>query len=584
MRSLVTEIIPERLGGITADFPDNQYQDEAAGVLPTPVIQKFMNSYHYGALRAIQEAGLTINDLTDNITDNQQWDAFVINTKNAIYNALGLSTELAIIKSGKTRTTSSLPDFIRANGSALEFTLLGNTTNLELEINNLPITVDADIIETGITAAPSTNNTADVNDVNAISDKYLGEDGTVITIDNVGSEITSLIGKVAAFKTPTGEILRGYIKSATEISNVFRGFYFDDNGDPIKRAGLSDGNALTLMKIGSVFIKNDGVTIDVTYNIPAESYNTPIAPIAGDYWLDLSIKVWNKYNGATWEDSNSALLGEIVSDSTNTIASRSSDFSKQFNDFNNIELEINSTEIAIAKSSESRISVYGFEVKINNTFINWDITNDLEGALVEAANTIYYLYISSDGQPVISDEKPYLRKDLRGRYHPHQSWRNVGRVLNDASSDFIRLSDLVKFNSKVWLYLGNGHGTTNTYIRRFTSVEQYDGLDIIYTDSSSLGMTLEIEEDGTYAINYYDAPATPTVYFALTKNDSQISTVIQSTSNPSERLSMFGSNDNLTDYAGWIGKLKKKDIIRAHTDGQVINTAFRNIFSMERIG
>lgn len=82
MKSLITEIIPERLGPTTADFPDAQYQNEAAGVLPTPVLSQFMSSYHYHALRQLSEAGIAINDSIDDINNNQVYDAFILNVLN----------------------------------------------------------------------------------------------------------------------------------------------------------------------------------------------------------------------------------------------------------------------------------------------------------------------------------------------------------------------------------------------------------------------------------------------------------------------------------------------------------------------
>lgn len=439
MRSLVTEIIPERLGGVTTDFPDSSFQNEAAGVLPTPVLQEFMNCYHYSALRAISEAGITLNDLTDNITDNQQWDAFVINTRNAIYNALGLSTALPRIVSGEERLTSSLPDFLRADGAALEFTLLATTTDLELEISNAPVTIEDDIVETGITAAPSTNNTAAINDASVSNDLYAGETDAVIrelTIGTVGSEISSRVGQIAAFRTPTGEILQALIKDATTLTNVFRGYYFDDSGDPIVRQILSDTNVITLMEIGWVFAEDDGTTLDVSYTTPVISFVAPAAPASGDYWLDTEIKEWNKYNGATWDIVNVALIGQIISDDTNTIASRSGDFSKQFDQRNNIELEIFSTEVIKAKNQSAQINVYGSLLDIDLTKLTWDITSDLESPIVEAISTYYFEYITSDGELKLSDEKPYYRPDLQGYYHPYNSWRCVGVSYNDGSGDF----------------------------------------------------------------------------------------------------------------------------------------------------
>jgi hypothetical protein len=138
------------------------------------------------------------------------------------------------------------------------------------------------------------------------------------------------------------------------------------------------------------------------------------------------------------------LVGKVIADDTAVIASRSFDFSNQFEDTNNIELEIFSSEIVKAKELRGRINVYGTEVQIDHTFLGWNITTDLESPLVESSDTVYYLYVSHEGQPIISDKKPYFREDLKGDYHPYDSHRLVGMVYNDSSSNFTLVDDAIK--------------------------------------------------------------------------------------------------------------------------------------------
>lgn len=446
MRSLLTEIIPERLGPTTTDFPDAQYQNEAAGILPTPLIQQLMSNYHYSILKQLHEAGITINNQTDNITDNQAWDAFLVNTKKLIEkNIPGLSALAPKIESGATRVDSIMPDFIRADGAALAFDILAATTNLKLSINNTPFVVDADINTTGITAAPSANNTAQIDDINMSNDLYAGEDDTVITIDVAGSEITSRIGQIAAFRTGTGEIFQAYIKSATELVSAYRGFYFDDNGDPIVRGNLSDNDTITLMLIGWVFIENDGATVDVAYTTPTTSYSAPSAPATNDYWYDITNQAWKKWSGSTWEISNNLLVGQIISDDTNTIASRCSDLTLPFDSTNTIEVEIDTTSVVNSKNISNKINIYGKAVIIADQKIFWDISTDMESGYGESSSTVYYLYISNNGNTIISPLKPYERLDLSGFYHPYETYRCIGMVYNNAASDF-SIVDETSFN------------------------------------------------------------------------------------------------------------------------------------------
>lgn len=357
-----------------------------------------------------------------------------------VLDGVALDTSLIVsapnrIVSGKVRSLSSMPDFLRANGAALSFQVLGATTNLVLSVNNDATTVISDITKTGVTAAPSTQNTCLVNDAAMTNDKYAGEDGGTITIDTVGTEISSRVGQIVALKNGT-EIMLAYVNSATQLSNVYRGFFFDSSGNPLVRANLSNNDTLTFLSLGWVFIEDNGTTIDVSYKSPTYAYSSPSSPATGDYWYDLANSVWKRYSGASFDIINRILVGVVAADATNCIASRSFDFSKSFRGTNNLELELFSTEIIRTKPNRGVISVYGTNVERLSNKFTWNITTDLESGLTEASSTVYYLYISDKGQSIISTEKPHYRHDLIGDYHPYHSWRMAGMAYNDGSNNF----------------------------------------------------------------------------------------------------------------------------------------------------
>lgn len=89
------------------------------------------------------------------------------------------------------------------------------------------------------------------------------------------------------------------------------------------------------------------------------------------------------------------------------------------------------------KKGYSRISVYAQTQELYAGEFIWDTASDFETGVVEAADTHYYIYVTEEGIPIISDERPYDRlSELRGFYHPYHSWRNVGLVFNDGAQDF----------------------------------------------------------------------------------------------------------------------------------------------------
>ena len=83
---------------------------------------------------------------------------------------------------------------------------------------------------------------------------------------------------------------------------------------------------------------------------------------------------------------------------------------------------------------------------------------------------------------------------------------------------------------EVTVHTGNGHGTTNTVIRRFTTVLVNTGTAITYADSATLGATFTINETGMYAIHYMDGNEAGTAVIGLSVNSTQLTTAITPTS------------------------------------------------------
>lgn len=444
------------------------------------------------------------------------------------------------IVSGATRADSSMPDFLRADGTVATLNILGATTNITLTINALAATVSTDIAKTSLSTAPSTNNTALVNDASLVNDLYAGESTysiTSITIDTVGSEISSLVGQYIALQTATGEILYGYLKSSTEITNVYRGFFFDDAGAPIVRGNLSNNDTLTLMNVGYVFIEDNGTTVDISYDQPVYAYEAPSGPATGQYWFDIPNQTWKRYSGTEFVIINRILVGIVVLDDTAAIATRCIDFTNAFSDFNNVDVSISSTEIILSKEFSSRVSVYGTEVMQDFNKLSWNITTDLESGLTEASSTYYYLYVSTEGERIISNNKPYLRQDLKGLYHPYHTWRCVGTAYNDGSSNltltfnekgsFFQPKITNKTSSRAYgtTYINSSNDTRTVYVYTVQAniatgalVAVVDGVSIFTSPTTWTGaasvffgcITFQVPSGSSYSVTSSNAPAIST--------------------------------------------------------------------------
>lgn len=365
--------------------------------------------------------------------------ADILNVDGQIIDFSSLTSSTNSITSGAVRSTSDFPDFIRADGAAAEFDVLGAATNLVVNINGTSVTVSTDITETSLTVAPSSNNTATINDAGLTdqeSSKWQGEDGTTITITSAGTEITNRVGQWAVFKKDT-EYFLAYIKSSTELTNAYRGFFFDSAGAPINRVTLANSDSISIMSTAWVFIENDAATVDVTYTTPIYAAAAPSSPATGDYWYDSSNEVWKRYNGSDFVQINRTLIGIAVIDETNCVASRSFNFNRTFVAHQPIKLDyISATEIKPV-NQEFDLNVYGVAVQNRFTQYVWDIASDLESGQSEGASTTYYAYVAQDGERILSDIKPYdQRGELKGWYHPYNAWRCVGYIFNDGSSNF----------------------------------------------------------------------------------------------------------------------------------------------------
>lgn len=357
------------------------------------------------------------------------------------------------IISGKTRSGSAKSDFIRANGAALSFTIQANAEDLVLSINDTPVIIGADIIVSGLTAAPSSNNSCAINEplipapfgMNQTGGRYLGEDGDYIALDSMGSNVSSKIGQVVAFKTSYNdgstthtELLIGYLESSTRLKSVFRGFFFDSSGNPIERSNwVGNDSVLVIMSLGWVFIDVNGSTTEVSYKNPIYSAVQPSSGAAGDYWYDLTIDKWKRYSGSAWITVNRLLLGYVVCDENFCIAARSLDFDKNYQEENTIVTEVAGQYIVAARQGYTKLNVDAREIEWNANPAKWDLENDI----IEMPNPTnpndlalgdVYLYVKETGALYASTMKPYDRRDdLKGFYHPYDSHRCVGRAFID---------------------------------------------------------------------------------------------------------------------------------------------------------
>ncbi|HAK62682.1 MAG TPA: hypothetical protein DCO82_05500, partial [Alphaproteobacteria bacterium] len=75
---------------------------------------------------------------------------------------------------------------------------------------------------------------------------------------------------------------------------------------------------------------------------------------------------------------------------------------------------------------------------------------------------------------------------------------------------------------------GNGYGSTNTKIRRYSAVQVNTGTAITYADSAANGASFTINETGIYAMTALDLIASGALQFGISRNSSQLTTAVDS--------------------------------------------------------
>jgi hypothetical protein len=121
--------------------------------------------------------------------------------------------------------------------------------------------------------------------------------------------------------------------------------------------------------------------------------------------------------------------------------------------------------------------------------------------------------------------------------------------------------------SMVRLNTGNGYGSTNTKIRRFTNTVTNQGSDITYADSASLGASLTINTAGIYAISYSDASSSASLYVGLSLNTTGPTTNVWALAAGEILGISFSTTADGQSQASWTGYLPAGSVVRPHTNG-----------------
>lgn len=131
---------------------------------------------------------------------------------------------------------------------------------------------------------------------------------------------------------------------------------------------------------------------------------------------------------------------------------------------------------------------------------------------------------------------------------------------------------------------GNGYGSTNTKIRRYTTTLASSGTAITYADSATLGATFTINVAGLYEIFTVDTKGAASAIFGASVNSAQLTTNIQSITAANRIVYSTSLNGAVSPVSRTV-RLAAGDVVRPHGDGTCDSVSGADsMFSIRRIG
>ena len=138
----------------------------------------------------------------------------------------------------------------------------------------------------------------------------------------------------------------------------------------------------------------------------------------------------------------------------------------------------------------------------------------------------------------------------------------------------------------VVVHTGNGHGSTNTKILRYTTAMTNVGTAITYADSATLGATFTINETGIYEIYTQGTALGSSQTIGISLNSAALTTGVNSIP-VATRLGAVANGStaaSATLGVSRVARLVAGDVIRSHTDGAAVGANDLTFFSIRKIG
>lgn len=129
---------------------------------------------------------------------------------------------------------------------------------------------------------------------------------------------------------------------------------------------------------------------------------------------------------------------------------------------------------------------------------------------------------------------------------------------------------------------GNGMGSVNTMVRRFSTTQSSVGTSITYADSATLGASFTINESALYEIYYSDIGIGTGTFHGVSLNSAQLTTAIASIT-AADRLTYCADFNATQTAVSRTVKLTAGDVVRPHCGGTYTSVAATICFSIRKV-
>lgn len=120
--------------------------------------------------------------------------------------------------------------------------------------------------------------------------------------------------------------------------------------------------------------------------------------------------------------------------------------------------------------------------------------------------------------------------------------------------------------SELHLSGGNGHGSSNTKVRRWTNVDVQIGRDFTYADSATLGAQITINNSGLYFLTWCDLRSGGGTTYGFSRNSGAGTTDLFSVTR-ANIIVLYSGPNTVRGLASIVAYLNAGDLVWCHSDG-----------------